>query len=241
MALIKNTAAAATIPATTEVEVDVENVATHQPEEVFTAQETTEVAVVNEGSQELVAPREAKFSSAILQQAANEGFSGLEFDWTSFPTVSLKTEGIFVDIDQVEYGKEFHCKILGSKERYVYRANPVSDNKRDVAFSYDRRVTTSGAFLEDKFKDWEAAGKAVEEKVYLEVMVEMVADGGPYDGEYRILSVAPTSKGRFAACYAKAKVIGGGDPTAPTIRVFTKKVLNVANPFWSWQFEVLKG
>lgn len=204
-----------------------------------TARPVSQALAQRPSSQEVAQVRPSA-SPSLLKGAEEEGFEGLGFDFTSFPTISLKTEGNFVDIDNVDYGKEFYCRLLGSKVRYVYRANPYSDNKRDVAFSYDRVTTQNGVQLDDKFREWEAQGKTWEERVYLEAMVEMVGEGEAYDGEYRILSISPTSKGRFTSVYARAKVLGNGDATKPVIKVFTSKVTKVAQPFWSWQFEVVK-
>lgn len=180
-------------------------------------------------------------STSSLSSLAERGFSGLAFDWTSFASISLKTEGEFVDFDGQNYGKEFTCRLRGSKERWVYRANPVLDNKRDVAFSYDRVTTQNGILIEDKRREWIAQGKNVEEKLYIEVMVEMVSPGEVYDGEYRILSVSPTSKGRFTGHASKCAALGGGDPGEVVSRILVgAKITKVANPFWPWAFEVVK-
>jgi hypothetical protein len=176
-----------------------------------------------------------------LASLSTRGFEGLAFDWTSFPSISLKTEGQFEDFEGMVYGKEFTCRLRGSKERWVYRANPVVDNKRDVAFSYDRISTQNGILLEDKKREWIAQGKTVEEKLYLEAMVEMVSPGEAYDGEYRILSISPTSKGRFTGHAAKCAAMGGGDPGEVISKILVgTKITKVANPFYPWAFEVVK-
>lgn len=171
---------------------------------------------------------------------AQNGFEGLAIDWTSFSSISLKTEGRFEDVDGRNYGTEFNCRLRGSKSRWVYRANPVNDNKRDVAFTYDKVTTQSGVPLQDIFVEWRALGKQIDEKEYLEVLVEMEAPGTSYDGEYRILSVSPTSKGRFSGHAAKAAAKGGGDPGALVTKVLVgPKVMKAQNPFWPWHFELV--
>jgi hypothetical protein len=180
-------------------------------------------------------------NTGALAALEDRGFAGLAFDWTSFPSISLKSEGHFEDFDGQKYGSEFNCYLRGSKERYVYRANPVQDNKRDVAFSYDRVATQNGILLADKKKEWLAQGKIIEEKLYLEVMVEMNAPGEIFDGEYRILSVSPTSKGRFTGHAAKCAAAGNGDPGAVVTKVLVgEKITKVANPFYPWAFELVK-
>ena len=174
-----------------------------------------------------------------VQDLAEAGFEGLEIDWTSFPTISLKTEGVFVDIEGQDYGTSFDCRIMGSKKRYVYRAVPVQDNKRDVAFSYDKETTHNGKAVAEVMAEWKALGKHIEEKEYLEVMLEMVAPGESYDGEYRLVSISPTSKGRFSKHAMVAHARGNGDPSAVVTRISVgPKVTKVQNPFYPFHFEI---
>lgn len=181
-------------------------------------------------------------SNPAPSSVLTKDFSQLSFDWTSFPSISLKPEGEFVDIDGVNYGKELVCFVHGWKPRWVYRANPVMDNKRDVDFSYDRIVTQKGAQVSARIAEWNALGKTVEEKEYLEVVVEMIAPEEAYDGEYRILSVSPTSKGRFAGYISRAAALSGGDPSLVKTKVKVgAKITKVANAFFPWAFELYRG
>jgi hypothetical protein len=180
-------------------------------------------------------------SGATLATLQQSGFEGLAFDWTSFPIISLKNEGRFEDFDNTVYGSEFHCRIQGSKRRWVFRGAPVQDNKRDVAYSYDKLTTQSGASLAEITAEWRKLGKVVEEKEYLEVLVEMVAPGLPHDGEFRILSLPPTAIGRFSGHVAKAAARGNGNPGAVITRgAVGPKITKVQNAFYPWLFEVVK-
>lgn len=173
---------------------------------------------------------------------ANQGFEGLKLDWTSFPAISLKNEGVFEDIDGNNYGKDFTCRVQQSKTRYVYRAVPVLDNKRDVAYSYDRIQTQNGILIKDKKREWAAQGKTVEEKEYLELLVEMDAPGESYDGESRILQISPTSVGRISGQIRKAAMVGGGNPSNVIMRFMVgAKLTKVQNPYYPWTAEVVKG
>jgi hypothetical protein len=168
------------------------------------------------------------------------GFEGLVMDWTSYSTISLK-EGTFQDGDGKNYGKDFNCYLRGSKEQYVFRGNPVQDNRRDVVYSFDKITTTNGLLVADKRAEWLAQGKQVDEKLYLQVLVEMVAPGEAHDGDFRMLSVSPTSKGRFSGHAVKCAALGGGDPGNVVSKVLVgAKVTGVAIPFFPWSFEVVK-
>lgn len=205
-----------------------------------------EVIAAEEAATEMVpvATSGKSIGGNVLKELEEEGFEGLNIDWTSFPSISLQNEGHFADFDGTIYGKEFDCKLLKSTTRWVYRGEPVKDNKKDVAFSYDRVKTQNGLLIEDIRNNWEAEGKVFNEKEYLEVMVEMVAPGEPWDGELRILSVSPTSKGRYTGQMVKLKALakaqGRGVSDYITKVSVGPKVTKVQNPFYPWMFELKK-
>lgn len=186
-------------------------------------------------------PAAAAPAPLAMTGAPNPALQGLRIDWTSCPTISLKNEGIFQDIEKQDYGQEFECRIVQSKTRYVYRAEPYKDSSTDIAFSYDRISDQKGNDLADIFRRWTAIGKSYAEKEYLEVLVEMVAPDQPWDGEYRILQVPPASVGRFSMHAYKANFKGNGNPfNVVTVCSVGKKIEKVANPFYPWKFELRK-
>lgn len=197
---------------------------------------STEVATVSNHAAPAVA------MGNCLSEAANQGFEGLAFDWTSFPTIKLENDGKFTDIDGHQYGKEFTCYLRASKPRYVYLGQPVKDNKRDVAYSYDRVVTASGQTVEAVTNEWKALGKEVECKEYLEVLVEIHAPGEANDGEFRLMQVSPASKGRFSGHYAKCAALGKGDAGNVITKVKVgEKITKTANSYFPWAFEVVRA
>ncbi len=174
-----------------------------------------------------------------LAALADQGFEGLAFDWTSFPSISLKNEGHFEDFDGKVYGKELTFYVRGSKKRTVYRAEPYADPKKDVMFTYDNITTQNGVDVQAELARWKALGKTTKPKEYLEVMVELFAPGTEMDGEFRILSIPPASTGRLSGHLAKATFKGNGNPGAVlTVARVGNKVTGVANPFYPWDFKI---
>lgn len=172
----------------------------------------------------------------------DQGFEGLAIDFTSYKNISLKTSGTFQDADDVDYGKEFTCRLQGSKKRWVYRGAPVLDNRRDVLFTYDDIASQNGVLVADKIAEWTAQGKQIEKKLYLEALVEMIAPGTAYDGDFAILSVAPTSVGRFSGHVAKCAALGGGVPSNVVTRVVVgAKITGGVASWFPWNFEVVKN
>jgi len=175
-----------------------------------------------------------------IKEMKEAGFEGLELDWTSYPSISLKPEGIFVDVDGTEYGAEISFRLMTTKNRYIYRAEPVHDNRTDIKYSYDKQFSSTGESLKEIFQQWKEQGKHVVEKNYIEAFVELVAPGEIYDGESRILSISPMSKGRFSSKAVKAFQKGKGDTYSVIMKAKRgAKITKVQNPFYPWDFEVL--
>jgi hypothetical protein len=169
-----------------------------------------------------------------------EGFDGLELDWTSFPTISLKNTGMFEDTDGTVYGSEFRAKIIGSCPRYIYRAltrGVVDDNRNDTAFSYDRSTSTRGVPIAHLKAMWEAQGKEVEEKCYTELRLIMDAPNAPYDGEWRLASIPAMSRGRFSGFFMQLSHLTNGSPQDQTVRFYAgDRVTKAKQPFIPWAF-----
>lgn len=180
--------------------------------------------------------------SSIPTVSVPEGFEGLELDWTSFPTISLKNTGLFEDTDGTVYGSEFRAKIIGSRPRYIYRAltrGVVDDNRNDTAFSHDRATSTRGASIAQLKAMWEAQGKEVEEKRYTELQLIMDAPSAPYDGEWRLASIPEMSRGRFSGFFMQLSHLTNGNPQDTSVRFYAgDKVMKAKQPFIPWAFSV---
>jgi len=198
-------------------------------------------AVVSEAPTTLALVAEpSQRNSVNLADLEAAGFAGLVFDWTAFPMISLKTDGQFEDSNGQTYGKGFECKVIGSKIKYAHSFTGSTNPKTDLIYSYDKITSTSGKDVVSFESDLRAAGKEVTCKEYLEVMVELVAPGESHDGEFRLVSVSPTSKGRFSSLIFKLVQKGIKDTAVIRMEV-GEKVRNVANPFYPWSFVLVSG
>jgi hypothetical protein len=195
--------------------------------------------VASAGGQVAVANQAARYRFDA-EEMASLGYAGLVIDWTSQPMISLKTEGVFVDTEGRDFGKSFNCRIQETRNKYLYKG--LAFKKEDVVcYSYDKVTTTSGELVTDIVAKWEADGRQIEGKTYLECLVEIVAPGDETDGELRMLSISPTSLGRFGALTRKLIMKFG--PLAlgeQVVRIYVgDKVTNVANPFYPWAFSTV--
>lgn len=200
-----------------------------QPQSTALAQPTGTTALANPAS-----------GGNVLNALSEQGYEGLTLDWTSFPIISLKNEGWFEDTERRKYGNEFKAKILRTQTRWVYRATPVEDNRKDLAFSDDRIHSSNGILIDDLVKNWQGLGKVVQEREYIHALIEMVAPGTDLDGELRIAQISPQSKGRLTGAMMKAAA-KAGNPAEVVIRFYVgEKIEKAKNPFYPWAFDIAK-
>lgn len=204
----------------------------------------TDVAVFDshpaEAAIQAPVPTAAQRTTINLVDLEAKGFGGLVFDWTAFPMVSLKTDGNFEDSNGQGYGKGFDCKVMGSKSKYAHSFDGCKDPKTGLIYSYDKETSTGGKSVAEFNARLAAEGKEITTKEYLEVMVELVAPGEAHDGEFRLVSVSPTSKGRFSSYIFKLAQKGITETAITRIEV-GEKVRNVANPFYPFNFVLVSN
>ena len=213
---------------TTEQPLEADNHAVYE----MTAPVTTEVA-----KPVYAAPANSLQGGSILRELAEAGHNGLRFDFTSFPQITLQPEAIFEDSENTEYGKEFFCKILETNPRWIIKAG-----EDELIYSYDRVTASDGSLVSDHERAWRQEGRRIEYKEYYEALVEMVAPDTVYDGDLRVLSVSPTSKGRYSSHMAKiAMNYGVANTNNIVTRVFVgSKIKDAKIPFYPWGFEAVK-
>lgn len=141
-------------------------------------------------------------NNVSLADLAARGFGGLVFDWTSFPMIKLDN-GLFEDSIGCSYGVTFKCKVMESKPKYAHSFDKSSDPKTELLYSYDKIIGVNGTPVADFEAQLRAKGHTPNCKAYLEAMVELMAPGLPYDGEFRLLSIPPSSTGRLSALIYK--------------------------------------
>lgn len=169
--------------------------------------------------------------NAIAEQ---DGFEGLSFDsYGVFPLIKLDM-GSFQTSEGDDLGTEFHCVMLRSRPKYLYRTNlPREDDRNEVVYSYDNATSASGRPLQDIFNDWRQKGLEpnMQPTRYVEVTARMVPSG-----QLVLLSVAQASVGNLSAYWAQMRFKGVDIKTAVTKVYRGKKVERTKNPFWPWAF-----
>lgn len=212
----------------------VEDAASAEP--VETVEEPAKAVAV--ASQRAVAVADAP-SRNIIQEAADEGFEGLQLDFTSFDIVTLNQGEFLLGEKDDALGDHFDVVIMQSRKKYAFVSGHPED-QREVKYSYDADAATEDREVMDAIAEWKEDGVSYVVKEYLEAAAEIVDDGadGENNGDWVILQIPPTSKGKFSGYYAKNKAKGRGSMKDYVTRISKgKKVTKATNPFTPWAFD----
>ncbi len=189
----------------------------------------------------------SNFFKQIVQELNDEGFEGVELDYSSFLNVTLNKQ-----IESSE-GHElpnsgFVVRIASSRLKYCFRNNNPVEDEVEVAYSYDPNAATDPASpVYEAIQKWKQEGLDLAPgkdgvKIYTEVMAMMVEDGlegdekGTLVGRLITLQVAPTSKGRWAGYLAQLKMQGKTPSDVLTRCRRGKKIESGKFPFFPWDF-----
>lgn len=174
------------------------------------------------------------------ERMSEQGLSGLEIGFGSFPIIRLMNDGIFADSEENEMGTEFSCKLLNTRPSYLYKQKNNSDS--DVYYSYDAETLTTttdgGSSTVAELKaEWTEDGWDLERKDYLEVVIIMEDEESEYNDEMFILSVPPSSRRKLAGVIAGLE-FKGLDPKNTIIKCAAgKKRKSGSNTYYPWAFK----
>ncbi len=180
-------------------------------------------------------------SGNFLAKLREEGFEGLDIDWTSFPIVVLN-QGEFETGDGNPLGvTSFTVRVQKSRKRYVFVTDVDKDHEDDkeLAYTYDTaELNNPSSDLAKKVKEWEDAGVGHYVKEYLEAFVLVDDPNCRLNGRMVLLQIPPTSKGRFSGFLFEIGMTQNLMPHQILMRCSKgDKVKKAKNPFTPWQFD----
>lgn len=185
-------------------------------------------------------------NTSVMDELAQEGFEGLELDFSSFTGIVLNG-GNFENAGtkQPLRSREFFVKVTRTRSKWAWKSNHDNDRDKVVVYSYDENAANDpDSKVAAAIAEWKKEGKNVGEiKRYLEVWAFMVdcPEDPDLNGCLVSMSIPPTSIGRmsgylFTLKNLKKKLFD------VTTRVNTgKKVTNVDFPFTPWDFHYHAG
>lgn len=176
----------------------------------------------------------SQVGEGALVQAAKAGYEGLEIGYGSFDILKLDGESFMLS-DEVLKEKTISMVITQCRAKYIIKE--VAENTDNFIYSYDQITDTKGIAVEVFKAKMHAAGCEIEIKKYLEAVAEIV--DGPYDGEFVLLSIPPSSLKRFSGYTVKVMHKFGVNPDKVVTDVSVgKKIVKGKISWCPWKFTV---
>lgn len=205
----------------------------------------TELAVASE-SRAVAAP--ATQSVNVISSLNEDGFGGLEINFTSFETIILEKSSFACTQSERKVKEDFIVQLQSSREKYMFVSghpeNEAGESDREIHYSYDKNADKNDPELAAKIKSWkEEDGVGFSVKTYVEVLAVMVDDqaNGDLNGEMVLLQIPPASIGKFSGFVVQQRLKGRGKPTDYQTQVGVgAKIGENKKAFYPWTFTEAK-
>ena len=150
---------------------------------------------------------ETAFSKADIQaQLSNHGLDGLQFDYSSFPIISLKGSSFEMKEDPDFNPNGFDVIVIKTTEKHIL--TDINDNNyQEVKYSPDGITTTQGENISDVVAEMLEQGRNPQIKRYLDVMVQLKTND-KHNNKLAVLSISPTSVSRVSGFFYQLKLQG---------------------------------
>ena len=150
---------------------------------------------------------ETAFSKEDIQaQLSNHGLDGLQFDYSSFPIISLKGSSFEMKEDPDFNPNGFDVVVIKTTEKHIL--TDINDNNyQEVKYSPDGITTTQGENISDVVAEMLEQGRNPQIKRYLDVMVQLKTND-KHNNKLAVLSISPTSVSRVSGFFYQLKLQG---------------------------------
>ena len=174
----------------------------------------------------------------VQTQLEDDGFSGLDFGFGSFPMITLQNDGTFQSSEGGSLGTSFDVVLLGSVPKWIFK-NDQKGPAEDFFYTFDQVVSTGGEQVAAILGEWDNKGYKYETKKYLDVQAQLVTDDED-NGSLVLLSIPPTSITKFSGYIATVRGRHQSRLDQCVTRVsLGEKVTKVKHPFHPWAFQFL--
>ena len=150
---------------------------------------------------------ETAFSKEQIQaQLSNHGLDGLQFDYSSFPIISLKGSSFEMKEDPDFNPNGFDVVVIKTTEKHILTDSNDKDYQ-EVKYSPDGITTTQGESMSDVVAEMLEQGRNPQIKRYLDVMVQLKTND-KHNNKLAVLSISPTSVSRVSGFFYQLKLQG---------------------------------
>jgi hypothetical protein len=159
-------------------------------------------SVINQENQTIKA--ENIFNNAeVKQELAAKGLDGLQFDHSSFPTITLKSAFEMSDTADFEH-RYFDVTVMQTLEKYIL-IDANDQNFDGIKYSRDGKHTTDGEPLQIYIDSMLNDGRNPLIKKYLDILVQLHTND-KHNGKLAVLSISPTSVSRVSGFFLQLKL-----------------------------------
>lgn len=142
-------------------------------------------------------------SPEVKKDLAAKGLEGLQFDHSSFATITLKSAFEMSGAPDFDL-RAFDVTIMQTLEKHIL----VDANDRDfdgIKYSRDGKHTTDGEPLQVYIESMLSDGRNPVIKRYLDILVQLHTDD-KHNGKLAVLSISPTSVSRVSGFFLQLKL-----------------------------------
>lgn len=175
----------------------------------------------------------------VKVELAKSGLDGLNFDYGSFPSISLQGKS-FVFSDDADFElKSFDIQIMQTKKKYILVDAKDADYP-DVKYSHDGIVTVDGEPLDLLMEQMEAENRKPVLKRYLDILCQLKIDG-KHNNKLAVLSISPTSVSRASGFFLQLQLqglISKLNELTVTVSRGTQRTSKGGQVYHLWAFDV---
>jgi hypothetical protein len=178
----------------------------------------------------------------VKVELAKSGLDGLNFDYGSFPSISLQGKS-FVFSDDADFElKSFDIQIMQTKKKYIL-VDAKDPDYPDVKYSHDGIVTVDGEPIDLLMEQMEAENRKPVLKRYLDILCQLNIEG-KHNNKLAVLSISPTSVSRASGFFLQLQLqglISKLNELTVTVSRGTQRTSKGGQVYHLWAFDVKQG
>lgn len=179
----------------------------------------------------------------VVSQLADEGFEGLEINFTSFDVIILE-KSAFASASGKKVKEDFEVVLQKTRSKFLFSSLHADTDKTEAVYSYNEHADTQDPEVMAKIAAWkEQDGVGYTKKRYIEALAIMVDDKGTgeLNNEMVLLQIPPASIGKISGHIVQGRMKGYSSPSEYTTIVGVgPKVGEGQKAFYPWVFSIKK-
>ncbi len=179
----------------------------------------------------------------VVNQLADEGFEGLEINFTSFEVIILE-KSAFATASGKKVKEDFEVTLQKTRSKFLFASLHADSDKVEAIYSYNEHADVEDPEVMAKIKAWKDQDQVgYTKKRYIEALAIMLDDKatGELNGEMVLLQIPPASIGKISGHIVQGRMKGFHAPSDYTTIVGVgPKIGEGQKAFYPWVFSIKK-